>query len=247
MKFPILSNAPSYTIDQVKKMMLELSTCPIKNSGTKVVMPTGDGTSGIMIIGEAPGAKEDLLGEPFVGASGNFLNTKLLPTVGLNRQNIYLTNIVKCRPPENRDPTEQEKEAWSEVLLAEIVAIKPKLVVCLGRHSMSFFNPSLTIGEVHGKIQKIKLYQNLEIFYLPMYHPAVALYNGSRAPILISDFRVVADFLNQNSQTPNFQLDNFNQPNSTSQTGINSELKKNNFKQPKAQQLQKQTIQEGLF
>lgn len=179
--------------------ILAVSTCPLKKAGIKPVMPIGDGSSQIMFIGEAPGAKEDELGEPFVGASGHFLNTVLLPSVGLTRQNIYLTNIVKCRPPDNRDPTEEEKKAWSEVLLYELYVLQPKLVVCLGRHSMGFFlGERVKISQIHGQVHTatIKRLGNLQQKVLPLYHPAVALYNPEMQQVLKEDFLKIKDFLN---------------------------------------------------
>jgi DNA polymerase len=172
-------------------MITDLDTCPIKNKGARVVSPVGDGSSGVMLIGEAPGAKEDQLGEPFVGAAGNLLNQELLPSAGLSRQTIYLTNIVKCRPPANRDPTDAEKLAWSPILLAEIALIKPKVIACLGRHSLGFFLPEVKISRVHGVPQPLQIFTDLQIDLLPLYHPAVALYNGSMKQTLLDDFQVL--------------------------------------------------------
>jgi uracil-DNA glycosylase len=194
MKFPIPTNAPIHNLDQAREMMQNLSTDPLKNSGVRVVNPVGDGSSGVLLIGEAPGQKEDEQGEPFVGASGKFLNNTLLPSVGLSRANIYLTNIVKCRPPQNRDPLPEEKEAWSPVLLAEILAIKPKLVVCLGRHSLSFFFPDAKIGQVHGKVMSLQMFEDYSQLVLPVYHPAVALYNPSMREKLLNDFKVIDEY-----------------------------------------------------
>jgi len=186
--FPLSFEPVELTIYEVKQMMLDLDTDPLKNSGVRVVMPVGDGSSGIMLIGEAPGEKEDTVGEPFVGASGKFLNGILLPSVDLTRKNIYLTNIVKCRPPANRDPTEEEKNAWSLVLVAEIMAIKPQLIVCLGRHSMGFFLPEAKISQIHGQVQNVTLTPSLSIPVLALYHPAAALYNPGLRQTLEKDF-----------------------------------------------------------
>jgi DNA polymerase len=150
-----------------------------------------------MVIGEAPGAQEDAQGEPFVGASGQLLNNILLPSVGLSRQTIYLTNIVKCRPPENRDPTDEEKSAWTPVLIAEIAWLRPTLVVCLGRHSLSFFikDKSLMISKIHGQIFEVPVFDDYKQKVLACYHPAVALYNGSQKQTLINDFAVIRNFI----------------------------------------------------
>lgn len=189
------ADVPNYTLAEVRRLMDELTTDPLKNSGGRVVHPTGDGSSGIMLIGEAPGAEEDRLGEPFVGASGRFLNTALLPTVDLTRQNIYLTNIVKCRPPENRDPTDVEKTAWTPILVAEIAALRPRLIVCLGRHSLGFFDPKAKISKAHGQVFQIQVFRNYTQAVFASYHPAVALYNGSMRETLVQDFQKIKKFI----------------------------------------------------
>jgi uracil-DNA glycosylase len=191
MIFPLPGAAPKYTLAQVKTLMRDLGTDPLKNSGVRVVYPVGDGSSGVFLVGEAPGKKEDELGEPFLGASGRFLNNTLLPSVGLTRQNIYLTNIVKCRPPENRDPLPAEKDAWSPVLLAEILAIRPKIIVCLGRHSLGFFFPAGKISQAHGQILQLKMYEDYTQAILPLYHPAAALYNPKLREVLKTDFLTI--------------------------------------------------------
>jgi DNA polymerase len=155
-----------------------------------------------MLIGEAPGEKEDIAGEPFVGASGKFLNGTLLPSVGLSRQNIYLTNIVKCRPPANRDPTDEEKNAWSLVLIAEIISVKPKLIVCLGRHSMGFFLPEAKISQVHGQVQEVPITPTLTIPVLALYHPAAALYNPTLRQTLQKDFLEITRYLDTSIYKP---------------------------------------------
>jgi DNA polymerase len=195
LSFPVDSTTPNITKTDLEKMIADLDTCPIKNSGTRVVHPVGDGSSRVMFIGEAPGAKEDQLGEPFVGAAGNLLNKELLPSIGLSRENIYLTNIVKCRPPANRDPTDEEKLAWSPILLAEIALTKPKVIACLGRHSLGFFLPEAKISRVHGVPQPLQIFTDLQIDLLPLYHPAVALYNGSMKQTLLDDFQVITGLI----------------------------------------------------
>jgi uracil-DNA glycosylase len=203
MIFPLAGNAPKYTIDEAKILMRDLNTDPLKNSGIRVVYPVGNGSSGVFLIGEAPGQKEDELGEPFVGASGRFLNNTLLPSVGLTRQTIYLTNIVKCRPPENRDPLPAEKDAWSAVLLAEILAVRPKVIVCLGRHSLSFFFPEAKISQVHGQLLQLKMYEDYTQAILPLYHPAAALYNPKLREVLQKDFLAITEIVPQlNNSSP---------------------------------------------
>ncbi len=195
MNFPLSFLPETLDKNELEKLMLDLDVCPLKNSGKKVIKPVGDCSSGIMLIGEAPGAKEDEMGEPFVGAAGKLLNNLLLPSVGLNRQNIYLTNIVKCRPPNNRDPLPEEKDAWSHVLVAEILTYRPTVIACLGRHSGGFFLPDLKISQDHGKPKEIELFPDFKQNILPLYHPAVALYNPNKKEVLLEDFQILKDFL----------------------------------------------------
>jgi uracil-DNA glycosylase len=186
------------------QLMDNLMEDNLKQFAGRVVYPVGDGSSKIMFIGEAPGQKEDQLGEPFVGASGNLLNKILLPSVGLNRSNIYLTNIVKRRPPNNRDPLDLEKEQWSHVLAAEIQFVQPHLIVCLGRHSLSFFIEKPQIGKIHGVIQNLQVLENNNpIAILPLYHPAVALYNPNMKSVLQKDFLIIKEYINQDTVLSN--------------------------------------------
>lgn len=168
-------------------MIDELETDPLKNSGIAPVHPDGDGTSGLMLIGEAPGAKEDETGIPFVGASGKLLNDLLLPSIGLTREHIYLTNIVKCRPPENRDPSPVEKQAWTPILQAEILAVRPKVIATLGRHSLGFFVPKPEISKVHGTLIQLH-FKDFDCILMPLFHPAVALYDPNKKQVLLEDF-----------------------------------------------------------
>jgi len=142
-----------------------------------------------MFIGEAPGKNEDLQGEPFVGAAGKFLN-EMLQSIGLERKDMYITNIVKYRPPNNRDPLPEEKEVSLPFLQQQIDIIKPKLIVTLGRHSMDVLLPGLRISEVHGEPKRYK-----GQVYLPLFHPAAALYNGGMRQTLIDDFSLIPTIL----------------------------------------------------
>jgi DNA polymerase len=142
-----------------------------------------------MFIGEAPGKNEDLQGEPFVGAAGKFLN-EMLASIGLQRSDIYISNIVKYRPPDNRDPTPEEIEAFVPYLQKQIAVIKPKLVVFLGRHSMNVFLPELRISQAHG--QPVRKAGQV---YLPLFHPAAALYNPQMRVTLLEDFALIPAIL----------------------------------------------------
>lgn len=151
-------------------------------TANQLVFGWGNANADIVFVGEAPGKNEDLKGVPFVGASGKFLD-ELLASVKLERSDVYITNIVKYRPPQNRDPLPAEKDAFMPYLLAQLEVISPKIVITLGRHSTNCFLPGLQIGQVHGKAQNL----NGQAI-LPLYHPAAALYNGSLRQTLIDDF-----------------------------------------------------------
>jgi DNA polymerase len=148
----------------------------------------GDGNvdADIVFIGEAPGKNEDEQGLPFVGAAGKFLN-EMLDQVNMTRSDIYITNIVKYRPPENRDPTPEEKKAFWPYLVRQLDVIRPKIVVTLGRHSMEYFLPEQRISAIHGQPKRIG-FGETKLIIVPLYHPAAALYNGSLRATLIEDF-----------------------------------------------------------
>ena len=162
-------------------------------SATQLVMGTGSPQADVFIIGEAPGKKEDEQGVPFVGAAGKVLDT-MLDSAGMNRSDVYITNIVKYRPPDNRDPLQSEKEAFWPYLVREIEIIKPRVIMTLGRHSMNYFLPGAVIGDVHGTLQEVTL--NGQAYTLaPLYHPAAAMYNGKLKATLMEDFLHISEAL----------------------------------------------------
>ena len=171
-----------------------ICVCGLKNMATQPVFGNGNPDSKIVFIGEAPGKKEDQTGIPFMGAAGKFLN-EMLSTINLCRDDIYITNIVKYRPPENRDPTPLEKNQCAEWLRAELEFIQPKLIVFLGRHSMNHFFPDLKISDAHGKLIHAKLNNFPVEYFLPLYHPAAALYNGGLRTELLKDFKQIPKIL----------------------------------------------------
>jgi DNA polymerase len=173
-------------LDEIENKILANNVTPeLASSATQLVFGSGNPDAQIVIIGEAPGKKEDLLGQPFVGAAGKFLD-EMLGTIGFERKDIYITNIVKYRPPNNRDPLPEEKSAFMPYLESQLEVIQPKLIITLGRHSLNCFLPDLIISKVHGQLQKFN-----ERFLLPLYHPAAALYNGGLRQTLIEDFRQI--------------------------------------------------------
>ncbi|MDB5179094.1 MAG: Phage polymerase-related protein [Patescibacteria group bacterium] len=161
----------------------------LKATATQLVFGVGSPDAEIVFVGEAPGKNEDLKGEPFVGAAGKFLN-EMLASIGLERKDIYITNIVKYRPPENRDPTPEEIAEFIPYLKQQVEVIRPKLVAFLGRHSMSVFLPELKISQAHGKPVR----KGGQV-YLPLFHPAAALYNGGMRDTLLEDFSLIPAIL----------------------------------------------------
>lgn len=161
----------------------------LAQQATQLVMGDGSLNAIIVLIGEAPGKKEDEQGLPFVGASGRFLN-EMLAQAGLERGDVYITNIVKYRPPNNRDPSTAEKAAFAPYLARQLQIIQPKVVITLGRHSMEFFLPGNKISEIHGQLHTV-YFEGSELTVAPLYHPAAALYNGSMRQTLIDDFMAV--------------------------------------------------------
>jgi DNA polymerase len=174
-------------LNKVGQDIIDNNICSdLAGQATQLVIGDGNSDADIVFIGEAPGKNEDEQGKPFVGAAGKFLN-EMLDSIGLKRDDVYITNIVKYRPPNNRDPLEEEKAAFWPYLLRQIAIIEPKLVVTLGRHSMEYFLPGLKISSVHGQPKRIQFGEE-KIVVLPLFHPAAALYNGSMRATLISDF-----------------------------------------------------------
>ncbi|MFZ1801490.1 MAG: uracil-DNA glycosylase [Candidatus Saccharimonas aalborgensis] len=171
----------------LQEMIVAKEVCPeLRRSATQLVMGAGSLDAKIVFIGEAPGKNEDEQGVPFVGAAGKFLNEMLI-LAGMNRDEVYITNIVKYRPPNNRDPLPNEKQAFWPYLIRQLQIIDPLLVVTLGRHSMEYFLPGKSIGQIHGQPKRIQ-FGDKKIVIVPLYHPAAALYNGGMRQLLMDDF-----------------------------------------------------------
>jgi DNA polymerase len=153
---------------------------------------TGPADAQIMIVGEAPGFNEDVQGQPFVGAAGKLLDT-LLAQIGLSRQQVFITNVLKCRPPQNRDPMPHEAEACLPYLRRQFALVRPKAVLILGRHALERMLPGVgPISRVHGQI-----FERSGTAFMPCYHPAAALHNGSLLADLQRDFDRVRQYLDQ--------------------------------------------------
>lgn len=178
------------TLNELHKEHHQSCACALKKTATQPVFGEGNPRSAIVFIGEAPGKSEDEQGRPFVGAAGKFL-AEMLETIKMERSDIYITNIVKYRPPNNRDPEQSEKDACFPWLIDELNFIKPKLIAFLGRHSMNNFFPELKISQAHGVLIHKKFNSIDTEYFLPLYHPASALYNGGMRDTLIQDFKKI--------------------------------------------------------
>ena len=185
-------------LDALAAEIIEAGIClELAAQATQLVMGDGNADADIVFIGEAPGKNEDLQGKPFVGAAGKFLD-EMLAAAGLQRPDVYITNIVKYRPPNNRDPMPEEKRQFWPYLMRQLEIIQPKAVLTLGRHSGGGFIPNLRISQDHGRPRRVRLHE-LEFVVIPLYHPAAALYNGGMRQTLIDDFMQAAAFVQQNN------------------------------------------------
>lgn len=186
-------------MNELEDLYRRIASCPdcdLCHSRTHAVPGEGPPDAEIMFIGEGPGFYEDQQARPFVGPAGRFLE-ELLASIGLRRDQVYITNVVKCRPPNNRDPLPNEIEACRKYLERQIELIKPKLIVTLGRYSLAWFFPRESIGRVHGQL---KNKDGLHI--LPIYHPAAALHAANMRRVIEEDFRKIAANLEQVRRSP---------------------------------------------
>ncbi len=177
------------TLKQIAAEVSVCTDCALYKTRKKSVPGEGPADSEIMFIGEGPGVNENEQGRPFVGAAGNFLN-QLLAQAGLKREDVWIGNVVKCRPPDNRDPLPEELAACDVYLERQIAAINPKIIVTLGRFSMGKFMPGAKISAVHGQMRKIG-----NRFVIPMFHPAAALHNVNIKPQILADFAKLPQLL----------------------------------------------------
>ncbi len=183
-----MANTKKVLLDQIKADIIKNNICPdLARDAKNLVMGDGNIDAEIVLIGEAPGKNEDEQGLPFIGAAGKFLN-EMLEGADMVRSDVFITNIVKYRPPNNRDPSPDEKAAFWPYLVRQLDVIQPQVVVTLGRHSMEYFLPDQKISQVHGQAKRITFGER-KIVIVPLYHPAAALYNGSMRNTLIEDFK----------------------------------------------------------
>jgi uracil-DNA glycosylase family 4 len=188
---------PEEVLKQVSEEVSNCTKCELHHSRNKAVPGEGPANSDIMLIGEGPGFHENEQGRPFVGASGKFLE-ELLAEIGFSREEVFISNVVKCRPPGNRDPQPEEvKICTSTYLDRQIAAINPAVIVTLGRFSMNLLMPNAKISQVHG--QAVKIHGRLVV---PMYHPAAALHQGSLRPVIKEDFSQLPQLIADAAGTP---------------------------------------------
>jgi DNA polymerase len=182
---------PASVLQEVSSQVAACKLCQLSYSRKKAVPGEGPPGAEIMLIGEGPGFYENEQGRPFVGAAGNFLN-ELLEKAGVSRQDVYITNVVKCRPPGNRDPLPEELSACSGYLDRQIEAINPLVIVTLGRFSMARFLPNVKISDVHGQPAWVR-----GRLVVPMFHPAAALHQPSLKTSVERDFARLPEWIKQ--------------------------------------------------
>lgn len=192
------------SLKKIKEAMEHDKTLPLVNKSEDIIAGDGSPNTKIMFIGEAGGYYESIQRKPFVGAAGQLLN-KLLESINLKRENVYITNIVKTRPPDNRDPLPEEIKAFEKYLDQEIEIIEPKIIVTLGRFSMAKFFPFAKISQIHGKPAKVD-WQGRQIIVIPMYHPAAALRSSEVMAKLKEDFKEIAKVSKELEKTKSTQL-----------------------------------------
>jgi DNA polymerase len=183
-------------LNDLAQQIKSCTRCRLAQSRTQAV--PGDGPAGaqIMFIGEAPGFYEDQQGHPFVGPSGQFLN-ELLGQIGLKREDVFITNVVKSRPPQNRDPQPDEIEACRVWLDQQIRLISPRVIVTISRYAMARWFPDRKISEIHGKARRFG-----ELVVVPMYHPAAALHQHSLRQVLEQDFKKLPEYIKNPNKVP---------------------------------------------
>lgn len=184
-------------LDLLKDHMQKNKKLPLRETANQLVFGDGDPDSEVYFLGEAPGFHEDKHGKPFVGLAGRLLN-EMLESIGLKRANVYISNVVRFRPPNNRDPLPEELEAFAPYVDKEIEIIDPKIIVTLGRFSMNKFIPEVKISQVHGQARIIN-WKGKDRIVIPMYHPAAALRAGAVKKLLAEDFQKIKKYLKEST------------------------------------------------
>jgi uracil-DNA glycosylase family 4 len=188
----LASSEIAAAIEEVHSQVRRCRKCALSRSRTHVVPGEGSLTAELMFVGEGPGAEEDQQGRPFVGTAGRLL-TQLLRSIGIERENVFITNVVKCRPPGNRDPLPEEIAACNDYLLAQIALLTPKVICTLGRFAgQTLLDKAMSITREHGRPRRMS-----GILYVPLYHPAAALHKQDLIGALEDDFRKLGAILEQ--------------------------------------------------
>lgn len=186
---------PHIPLDQIRAEVAACHRCPLADGRTQTVFGDGNPDARVLIVGEAPGKNEDLQGIPFVGAAGKYLN-ELLAIAGLKREDVFIANVLKCRPPGNRDPRPEEIELCTPYLREQTRTIDPEFIVTLGNFSTKFIlKTEVGITRLHGKLQQAGRFK-----VFPIFHPAAALYDGSKRVALEDDFATLGELLRQSAQ-----------------------------------------------
>lgn len=181
---------PHIPLEEIRANVEACHQCPLADGRTQTVFGVGNPEARVMIIGEAPGKNEDLQGEPFVGAAGKYLN-ELLAIAGLQREDVFIANVLKCRPPGNRDPRPEEIELCASYLREQTRTINPEFIVTLGNFSTKFIlKTDIGITRLHGTLQRAGKFK-----VFPIFHPAAALYDGSKREALENDFTTLGELM----------------------------------------------------
>jgi uracil-DNA glycosylase family 4 len=186
---------------QLCEEIIACRDCELAKYRTKVVPGEGTENAALLFIGEAPGWHEDQQGRPFVGPAGQFLD-QLLASIGLQREKVYIANVIKCRPPQNREPLPAEIQSCRKWLDRQIETIQPQMIVTLGRYSLARYFPNESIGKIHGKPRKLE-----DVIYYPMYHPAAALHQGSLRQTIETDMLKIPQILAQGKDLPQDEVE----------------------------------------
>lgn len=184
-----MTDISQMTLEQLEEAVRSCTLCSLQQGRTHAVPGEGPPGADIMFIGEGPGFHEDRQGRPFVGAAGKFLED-LLASIGMTREQVYIANVIKCRPPGNRDPLTDELSACEPYLERQIQLVKPKVIVTLGRFSMYRYFPGAAISKIHGKPKRVG-----STLVVPMFHPAAALHQPKWRPLVEADFKKLPGFI----------------------------------------------------
>ena len=185
-----MASHPHIPLDELREQVQACHACPLADGRTQTVFGVGNPNARVLIVGEAPGKNEDLQGEPFVGAAGKYLN-ELLGIAGLAREDVYIANVLKCRPPGNRDPRVEEIECCTPYLREQTRTINPEVIVTLGNFATKFIlKTDVGITRLRGTVQRAGRF-----VVFPIFHPAAALYDGSKREALENDFATLGRLL----------------------------------------------------